>query len=66
MNWQPIETAPKDGTLVLLRNAEHAPMQALGWNRQTKRWEGKAFTALGVRRVVWDEESAPPTEWRAA
>lgn len=53
MNWQPIETAPKDGTRILLFNSYQV---RLGY------WGGK-------RPACWKEDSgrslwgAPPTHW---
>lgn len=31
--WQPIKTAPKDGTMILAWNAAHDTMAVVGWQR---------------------------------
>ena len=31
MSWQPIETAPRDGTRVILCRPNHAESMAVGW-----------------------------------
>ena len=52
--WQPIETAPKDGTVVLLlgRSGRHAD----GF------FEPKAYNGIGV--WVWPYVHAEPTHWQ--
>lgn len=56
-DWQPIETAPKDGTVVEL-NGEHRlyPMRGL-WAHGEWRAEQMSYT-LGPARLVPD-----PTHW---
>lgn len=31
MNWQPIETAPRDGSMILARNDFHGFIYVVGW-----------------------------------
>lgn len=31
MQWQPIETAPKDGSMILAFNTAHGDMAVVGW-----------------------------------
>ena len=33
LTWRPIETAPRDGTMILARNASHSTMYVVGWQR---------------------------------
>lgn len=49
-DWQPIETAPKDGTIVLLREREWAPFHAY--------WAGGRWSAIDFAR------SNRPTHWK--
>lgn len=37
MTWQPIASAPKDGTIVLLRNATHLDVGR--WRQLTQEWD---------------------------
>lgn len=51
MNWQPISTAPKDGTLILTCDAYHS-MAVLYWRHQLKHWDN-----------CFDLEDCEPTHW---
>lgn len=31
--WKPIETAPRDGSMILARNAAHGTMYVVGWQQ---------------------------------
>lgn len=63
-NWQPIETAPLDGTIVHLRSPRHQRVSnVMFWNPSHKRWEGRALTAMGPVRICWDQSEEQPTEW---
>ncbi len=64
--WQPIETAPKDGTPIRLK-CELRPdfgEHLLYWDGRNKRWAGYDFTAMGSRDTWWDESQPQPTHWR--
>ena len=50
--WQPIETAPKDGTVVLLGRADYYPKSGYWVEHEFQDWWG------------WDRDRAcPPTHW---
>jgi hypothetical protein len=68
MEWQPIHTAPRDGTPVKLRCARRPEfgVHFLGWNAKRRRWEGYVFAVAGRRKVWWDPAAIPPTEWQHA
>lgn len=56
MKWQPIETAPKDGTIVLVF-AEIATVEVvhLAWFNSEEEWErsGKFFASAGQTKDDW-------------
>lgn len=58
---QPVQTAPKDGTVVILVGGIHR--LAASWNGRSNRFEGVDFGVLGRRRVYWDESVAPIDGW---
>jgi hypothetical protein len=61
MEWQPIETAPKDGTLVLLGNANNPewPLRCRRWDDETwGHWRGQD----GDEATHWMPLPAPPTK----
>lgn len=62
-DWQPISTAPLDGTAIKLRSPKFAPPDAMSWDKRTKRWEGMIFAPMRAISVWWDEEAEQPTEW---
>jgi hypothetical protein len=65
--WQPIETALKDGSLVWLKNAEHyRPDLLWEWSKGRRQWETQLFTPMRKVRAKWDEKCGAPTEWKLA
>lgn len=65
---QPIDTAPLDGTPVIVLNADHPEFgeHMMMWSKIRKRWEGKSFTPMGIRETWWGLEFPQPTHWRSA
>jgi hypothetical protein len=62
-DWQPIDTAPKDGTLVYLKSQKHPDVcEIMSW--QTQYWIGFKHTLMGSLKTYWDPAD-PPTHWRA-
>jgi len=64
MEWQPIETVPKDGSIVLLTDAKHTYNCAMAWNKKRKQWEGMAYSAMGSSKTKWDESFVKIAFWR--
>jgi hypothetical protein len=60
-DWQTIESAPKDGTFVLLHNAAW-PTDVEGfWHRPSQAWSANVRIRDIENRVVGP---APPTHWK--
>jgi len=53
MNWQPISTAPKDGTVILLCDVGYAAPEYLIGRWRHDRWWGKATNS--GHSIVWNE-----------
>lgn len=65
-DWKPIETAPKDGTPILLFaraiNAT-APVRIIGWFIASLGWVEAAFhpnTPAGIKPTHWQPLPEPP------
>lgn len=65
MDWQPIETVPRDGRPVYVKCAHRPEYGAhlMYWDEGKKRWAGYAFAAAGRVDTWWDEEAEQPTHW---
>jgi hypothetical protein len=62
----PIDTAPRDGSLVML-SCESRPdvgEHCMAWNLDTNRWEGISFAVMRSVPTYWDESEVPVTHWR--
>ncbi len=62
MDWQPITTAPVDGTPIVLK-CESRPdfgSHVMAWSQRRKRWEGEAFAMVRVVPTWWDEAAEQP------
>lgn len=51
-NWQPIETAPRDGTIFLAWNAAHRWMYAVGWHADSEEEDGGHWDDVGAQNVA--------------
>lgn len=58
MNWESIETAPRDGTIIELRDEKKAHHCAMCWDKRRKLWTGMAFGPMGSTKIHWDYESS--------
>lgn len=63
MNWQPIATAPKDGSIVRLRDAQGQYNCVMYWDKREKLWVGTSYGMLGSSRTYWDEDFCAIAEW---
>lgn len=62
--WQPIETAPRDGTIVRVWREEFGEF-VMAWNDKRSRWEGKHWGPIRALSIWWDIDAPQPTHWRA-
>lgn len=62
----PIDTAPRDGTPVILICDTHPEFGAhvMAWSKSRKRWEGWALALVRKVRTWWDESQPQPTHWK--
>jgi hypothetical protein len=63
--WQPIETAPKDGTEVLVTYSKQGfVMQLVRFNRTFNYWESKGEVELGLENNAthWMPLPTPPEQ----
>lgn len=56
--WQPIETAPKDGTSILVA-APGGVVTEASWSSRDNGW----FDAYGLREDPWEGNKLHPTHW---
>ena len=61
--WQPIETAPRNGSLVKLKNDLLSSEYLFFWNPKLKAWETKVMGVMGWRRGCWNDYCGKPTHW---
>ena len=64
MNWEPYATAPRDGSIVRLRDEKKLYQTAMYWDEKSKRWEGMSFGVMGSSKTYWDEDFVPIHEWQ--
>jgi len=62
--WRPIETVPRDGSIVRLRDKNRIYNCLMYWNKREKRWEGISFGLMGITRTMWDEDFCAIAEWK--
>lgn len=63
-NWEPINTAPKDRTAVLLKSEGFSPATPMYWSKEHQEWMGIALGYFGPMAVIWSKEVEQPTHWR--
>jgi len=65
--WLPIESVPRDGTLVHVKCEPHPEFgeHTMWWDPAHKRWAGYAFTVMRRVDTWWDEAAPQPTHWSA-
>lgn len=62
-DWQPIETAPRDGTNILLWDDRDGTVCAAAWNPSRKAWvaSGTEDNLFWVELTHWRQSPEPPT-----
>lgn len=64
LGWNPIATAPKDGTIIRMRDEKRMYNCVMAWDKKRKLWTGMAYGMMGASRTYWDEEFCPIFEWQ--
>jgi len=64
LGWNPIATAPKDGTIIRLRDEKRMYNCVMAWDKKRKLWTGMAYGMMGASRTYWDEKFCPIFEWQ--
>lgn len=61
-----IESAPRDGTPVILVCESHPEFGAhvMAWSKANNRWEGWAFAIARRVKTWWDVAQPQPTHWK--
>lgn len=59
--WQPIETAPKDGTPILVGRLDTRAVVSVSWDKERARW-----TLNGLQETYTHWMPTPPTDWKLA
>lgn len=66
MSWKPIETAPKDGSRIIVGYGHQCgfPIKIVFYNKTNKFWShyGKPELGLESNATHWMPAPAPPTE----
>ena len=61
--WNPINTAPKDGSIIRLRDKNGIYNCVMLWNKQKRLWEGMSYSRMGATKTTWDENFCKIHEW---
>lgn len=61
--WQPISTAPKDGSIIRLRDEKQMYNFVGSWDKKKKLWTGMSYSVFGATRTYWDEGFCKIHEW---
>lgn len=63
MEWQPIETAPKDGTPVIITRHDETWGWVLGWGEYFQQGKIVGWVSRGFREPPGELGLAHPTHW---